>query len=187
MSASLSSQPTAMADGHSSSSPHPRCLRLFGRLPIDVFTLLAQCLPLPDKLLHLTHVYRMVPSLSPLSFACDTLAWTPTLLSQLNTSPSPVHLSLLSLVPSALLAECDDTPHSIFSALCRLLNPPGAPPPFLALRSVTISDTWKTDDTGMHPFPSPIPGLCWCPRLTAVHFRLIRFPRTTLSPLFSQL
>ena len=109
--------PAAMdvADVDSSSSPLPLHL-----LPASLYPLITQFLPLPDKLLHLTHVCHSFPPVTPLSFACDTVAWTPTLIAQLTSSPSPSLLSLLSLIPSAL---CVDPPQSCVDAVCHLLIP----------------------------------------------------------------
>ena len=57
-------------------TPTTAALHRFLRLPSTVFFLFAQFLPLPDKLLQLTHIARACPALTPQSFACDTLAWT---------------------------------------------------------------------------------------------------------------
>ena len=95
MSISLMSLPLLATTAAGHSSPAPRCLRLFCRLPIDVFSLVAQRLSLPDKLLHLTHVCRTFPPLTSLSFTCDTLACTATLIARLSASSPPPLLSLL--------------------------------------------------------------------------------------------
>ena len=88
-----------------SPSPPPRRLRFFHDLPSALFSLPKQFLPLPDKLLHLTLVCHSFPALAPPSFACDTLAWTSTLMAQVSRSLPPPLLSLLSLVPFALFAD----------------------------------------------------------------------------------
>ena len=115
-------------------SPSAASLQRFHRLPASLFALVAQFLPLPDKLLQLSHIARAFPPLTPQSFACDTLAWTPTLISRLTASPPPPLLSLLALVPRGLFIDSVDPRTSSLHALCGLLAPEGAlPSPFSAL------------------------------------------------------
>ena len=142
---------------------------LLHRLPAALFVLVTQHLPLPDKLLHLTHVCRTLPSLTPLSFAFDTLAWTPRLLSHLTSTPPSPLLSLLSLVPSALFVDADSP---FVTLLCHLLHPPAGPTPFPALRAVTIvpssHSTRRFSELGQLVAFS----LRLCPHLTALDLQL---------------
>ena len=125
------------------------------RLSADAFSVLTQFLPLPDKLLHLTHVCRAFPPLTPPCFAFDTLAWTPTLITQLSASPSPPLLSLLSRVPSALFVERVDPPYASLHALCQLLSSPCPPLPFPALRRLLLQPTCTGTDDEVEP-PTPL-------------------------------
>ena len=120
--------------------------------PAPLFALITQLLPLPDKLLHLTHVCRTFPALTPWPFACDTLAWTRQLLLQLSILP------LLSLIPCALYV---DHPKFTLDCLCDLLDP-DCPPSFLpVLRAVTLA---PVHDEGMGGSPAsssaPTPPPC---------------------------
>ena len=162
------------------SSPCPLFLHL---LPPELFSLVAQFLPLPDKLLHLTHVCRTFPPLTPQSFACDTLAWTPMLLFQLSTSFSAALQSLLSLIPSALFVEPSDCPS--LPALTDLLScsdSPSPPPssPFPALRAVTLaplpSDGPDSEVKEPTDSRSPIIGLSLCPHLTVLNLSIPQDP-----------
>ena len=156
--------------------PSPRFLHLLHSLPSSLLSLTNHFLPLPDKLLHLTHVCRSFPALTPESFACDTVAWTPTLISQLSTTPPPRLLSLLSLVPSALFVASSG---SSLSDLCALLCPPHLPSPFSELRAVTLDPLWKGADAEVHRFPSLLASLR--PRLTALHLSLCSAALTSLT------
>ena len=89
MSVSLRPLPSPVTTAVGHPSPPPHRLHLFRRLPTSVFCLITQLPPLPDKLLHLTHIARTFPPspLTPLSFACDAIVCTPTLVTQLSGSP----------------------------------------------------------------------------------------------------
>ena len=157
---------------------------LLHRLPAPLFTLIAQSLPLPDKLLHLTHVCRSLPALTPSSFAYDTVACTPALISKLSSSPPPPLLSLLSHVPYALYVDGRD---DSLSTLCLLLNPPSAHSPFPVLRALTFAPTGAAFNMRVGYFPFPLTGLRLCPHLTVLHLNLHSFfqhgPSSFLSPL----
>ena len=142
---------------------------LLHRLPAALFVLVTQHLPLPDKLLHLTHVCRTLPSLTPLSFAFDTLAWTRRLLTHLSSSPPPPLLSLLSLVPFALFT---DTYIPSISLLFHLLHSPAVRSSFPALRAVTMDPCQHWPPHYHQLGLAVISALRLCPHLTALDLQL---------------
>ena len=157
-----------MATPHSSSS----FLRGFAVFPSSVFALLTQFLPLPDKLLQLTHVSHAFPALTPPSFASDTIGWTPWLVAHLSASPPPPLLSLLSHIPKALLV---DRNANSFRALCALLfSRPSGSPPFPGLRAVSIAPTLSSVDGLRAQLLTCLAGLRLCPNLTALDLNLCR-------------
>ena len=145
----------------------------FHRLPAAVFSLVTQFLPLSDKLLQLTRVSRSFPLLTPHSFACDTLAWTPSLMMDHfdNYPPSPL-LSLLAQVPFAV---CVDADVDLLFPLCRLLDPPSSTSsfssPFSALRAVCLAPVGAAAELDDF-LPIPLAGLRHCPHLTALDLSL---------------
>ena len=141
------------------------------RLPPPLNILVTQYLPLPDKLLQLTHMCCAFPVLTPSCFAFDTIAWTPTLIAQLTDGPSAPLLALLSQVPHALYV---DSISDSFRALCALLQSPSAACPFPALRAITIAPTAPTSQwLSQAPFPpSLLAGLSHCRHITALHLRV---------------
>ena len=165
----------------------PLSLQQLQLLPSPVFSLLTQLLPLPDKLLHLTHVCRSFPPLTPRSFACDTVAWTSTLIDQLKRSPSSPLLTLLSLVPRVLYVEDTDPARFAIGAVPELPQSPCPPLPFPALRALTIQPMWWMSELDLFPFPFPVNGVQRCPQLAAVHLCLHDFPFDSLSLHLSQL
>ena len=141
------------------------------RIPPPLFYLIAQYLPLPEKLLHLTHVCHSFFRLTPSSFVYDTVAWTAKLLEHVSSSPPPPLLSLLSHVPFALFVESSD----VSPLLYRFLDPPNGVCPFLHLRAVTIAPSESTSGSSTPPDPSVLAGLRLCPHLTALDLSLARF------------
>ena len=154
------------------------------RLPPALFSLVSQFLPLPDKLLQLTHVCCTFPALTPPSFAFDTLAWTAPLVAQLSRTPVPPLLSLLSQVPRGLFVESSD---DFLPQLSRLVDPPSAPCPFSGLRAVTVAPTrcppgWFIVGE-LSSFP--LASLRHCPGLSALSVDLWNFSREGQSALLS--
>ena len=160
----------AVSEGAHPVSPPPSFP--FHFLPSSLFVVLTHYLRYADKLLHLTHVSGTFPPLTPLSFACDTLAWDPALITRLTISPSPPLLSLLSLIPYALFVDHPGLP---LDRLYQLLNSSYPPFPFSALRAVTFAPLWLKEGE-MHPFHSPIPALRFCPHLSALHLHFHWIP-----------
>ena len=109
---------------HSPASPS---IQLLHHLPPALFALITQFIPLPDKLLHLTHVSHTFPFLTPPAFVHDTLAWTPTLLTRLTTPATPSTPTPSSSAsptpppPSPLLFLLSHIPHALYH------GPPGIP------------------------------------------------------------
>ena len=154
--------PLAAPPSSLSSSPSvPSSSFPLHELPATLFSLLTQWLSLPAKLLHLTHLSRTSPRLTPSSFACDTVAWTPSLLARLLPSPSPSPpppslLALLSHVPSAVYVG---QVGSALTLLCRVLQQPTqlstsspSSPLFPGLRAVALLlegvDPWPVQHLG---------------------------------------
>ena len=159
------------------------------RLPPPLLLLIAQYLPLPEKLLQLSRLCRLYPPLSPLCFAFDTVAWTPGLISRLTASPTPPLLSLLQPVPLALFV---DEPGPPLAGLCHLLSPSASTPrsPFPDLRAVRLAFP-RLGSHGDLPLLtadlSPVVGLSHCPHLTALHLSLFSSVDVDLSPFLSPL
>ena len=177
----------------------------FHQLPPALFSHITQWLSLPAKLLHLTHLSRTSPPLNPASFACDTVAWTPSLLTRLlrDPFPPPSHslLHLLSHTPSAVYVG---QAGSALDPLCGVLQqqptehigtgtgigtPPFSPsPPSTSLSTSSPSSLFPGLRAvallldGVDPWPVPHLGL-QCPDLQALEL-LLPLP---LSPLPSPL
>ena len=174
--------PVTMELVPASPSPH-----FFHLLPSSLFSLTTQFLPLPDKLLHLTHVCRTFPPLTPLSFAFDTLAWTLSLRTQLASSPSSPLPSLLSLVPSLLFVDPPSDSLDGPSNVPADPSPPFPPPSFSALRAVTIAPAWPRLTQPKRQLNSAVAGFRLCPHLTALHLSIPYFVPTDLSPFVSSI
>ena len=142
------------------------------------------------------------PALTSLSFACDTLAWTPTLLQQLTLlsrvpcavllgpgickplanlcrfSPPPPRLVLLLLLhvpPPPPSAPCAPSPSPQWTGTeCR-----GGPQLVLLLgQNSTVRSLRTTNSAGV---TSPTPSLALCPHLTAVRLSSLSTPSSRAS------
>ena len=164
-------------------SPSPLSLQQLQLLPPALFSLITQLLPLPDNLLHLTHVSHTFTPLAPMSLARDTLTWTPAVIARLTASPPSPLLSLLSLAPSAIFFNVR---HSL-AALCRLLPSDCSPSPLSALRSAffepSVSNAKEKDEGVL----SLVSSLRFCPQLISLELRLNSGPPNSLAPSLSPL
>ena len=91
------------------------------RLPLTVFAPITEFLPLPHKLLHLSHISHTFPSLSPACFRRDALDVTQPLLDHVQkTSTVPCYVGAVD----TLLFECKNQAH--LDLFFRLLSAPSS-------------------------------------------------------------